>query len=77
MSEKVELKNDKLDNPSVVFLYEYKRTGSKEVFYSVDPGLSDSSVKRTEQAVCRVWRNPSSVIELDYKAKPVQLQGAK
>jgi len=75
--EKVELKNDKLDNPSVVFLYEYKRTGSKEVFYSVDPGLSDSSVKRTEQAVCRVWRNPSSVIELDYKAKPVQLQGAK
>jgi hypothetical protein len=59
---------------SIVFLYEYRKVGNEEIFYSIDPGLASSLITRTAQPVCRVWRNPSSVIALDYKAKPVQLR---
>jgi hypothetical protein len=61
---------------SLVFLYEYRIASSDERFYSVDPDLSSASVTRTKQPVCRVWLNPSSVLVLDYKAKPdiVQVQ---
>jgi len=56
---------------SVVFLYEYRKVGSHDVLYSVDPDLGSSSLKRTAKPICRVWLNPSSVIALDWEAKPI------
>jgi hypothetical protein len=58
---------------SIVFLYEYRKAGNDEIFYSVDPSLASSMITRTAQPVCRVWLNPSSVLAVDYKAKPVPL----
>ena len=57
---------------SLVFLYEYQKAGGKERIYSVDPCLPCEAIQRSAQPICRVWRNPSSVMALDYKAKAVQ-----
>ena len=57
-------------SPMVVPLYEFKdRNGS--YFYSIKS--EQEGLKRSEKPVCLVWKNPSSVLELDYKAKPVPL----
>jgi hypothetical protein len=57
------------ESPSVVFLYEYATSDNKYV-YSVDSTLATATFRRTAKPICRVWRNPSSVVALDYKAKP-------
>jgi hypothetical protein len=57
---------------SVVFLYEYRKVGSEDIFYSVEPDLANSLITHTAHPICRVWLNPSSVFALDYKAKAVQ-----
>jgi hypothetical protein len=69
---KLQMKQEENVFSPLVFLYEYRNEGSREIFYSVDPGLSSSSITRAEHPICRVWRNPSTVLALDYKAKPVQ-----
>lgn len=56
---------------SVVFLNEYRKAGTNEVFYSVDNGRETSLAMFAKKTICRVWLNPSSVLHLDYKAKPV------
>lgn len=69
-----EMNQEEAVSSSIVFLYEYRKVGNEEIFYSVDPGPASSLITRTAQPVCRIWLNPSSVLALDYKAKPV-LQG--
>ena len=66
-------KNDQEDavSSSVVFLYEYRKIDGKELFYSIDPNLTSKSFTRIEKPICRVWKNPLSVLALDYKAKPI------
>jgi len=54
-------------SPSVVPLYEYK--DAKHVWYSTDADAHFGAAARSPQPVCRVWRNPSSVLALDYGAK--------
>ncbi|MFZ1705852.1 MAG: hypothetical protein WAT79_16015 [Saprospiraceae bacterium] len=56
---------------SVVFLYEYRKVGGEEHFYSIDPNFTSKSYTRIEKPICRVWKNPLSVLALDYKAKPI------
>ncbi|MEI6141029.1 MAG: hypothetical protein WCP85_17305 [Mariniphaga sp.] len=68
------VKQETTSNPLVTYLYEYKDNTKKSIFYSVDPELSDKSLIRTQQPICRVWKNPSSVISLDYMAKPVRIE---
>ncbi len=53
-------------SPSVVPLYEYK--DAKHVWYSTDADAHFGAAVRSPQPVCRVWRNPSSVLALDYDA---------
>ncbi len=55
--------------PSVVPLYEYK-DGSGRHWYSPDSGARFGTATRSEQPICRVWRNPSTVLALDYGSKP-------
>ena len=57
---------------SSVPLYEYKDSDGR-FLYSVDSTLAGLAMKRTPQPICRVWPNPSSVIALDYKTRPVPL----
>ncbi len=56
-------------SPSVVPLYEYKN--ARHVWYSTDPDAHFGTAARSPQPVCRVWRNPSSVLALDYDAQAV------
>lgn len=52
----------------VVPLYEFKdRNGN--ITYSVDSEIE--GFKRSAQPVCRVWKNPSSILTVDFEAKPV------
>lgn len=54
---------------AVVPMYEYQKENG-DYYYSTDPGLQE--MKRSEKPICRVWRNPSTILTLDYEAKPVQ-----
>lgn len=58
---------DEKPSPAVVPLYEFQAQGKHS--YSTDPPttLSDASVNA--HPVCRVWRNPSTVLALDPDAK--------
>jgi len=57
--------------PADVPLYEYRDAQSGARFYSVDAKLDSAGFTRTEKPICRVWKNPSSMVLLDYKATPV------
>ncbi len=58
------------ESSAVVFLYEYTTPDGK-YFYSVDSALTTPSLKRRAAPICRVWRNPSTVLALDYEARAV------
>ncbi len=68
--QRVKLPHERLVSSAIVPLYEYldKTTGLR--FYSVGPGFGSDSVKRSEKPLCRVWKNPSSLLLLDYQARP-------
>ena len=50
-------------SPAIVPLYEY--TNGTKVLYSTDPNLPGAGLTRTAAPLCRVWRNPSRVMNLD------------
>lgn len=54
------------DSVAVVALYEYTQTGRR--WYSTDDSEKGAGVVRTEQPLCRVWRNPASGLSLDWQA---------
>ena len=56
-------------SPSVVPLYEYKDSSGNH-WYSTQSDAPFGKTTRSPQPICRVWRNPSSVLALDYGAKP-------
>jgi len=56
------------ESKAVVPLYEYQRDDGA-YYYSTDPSLSN--MKRLERPLCKVWRNPTSILKLDYTAKPI------
>ena len=57
-------------SPSLVPLYEYKDAG--HAWYSTNADAHfGTAVIRSATPVCRVWRNPSSVLALDYDAQAV------
>lgn len=60
-----------LSSPAVVPLYEYRRRDGSAYFYSPEPDLKDEALQRSTEPICRVWRNPMSLLILDYKTKPV------
>jgi hypothetical protein len=60
-------------SPSVVPLYEYRRTVSGARFYSTNPDLNSRALRRSAQPICRVWRNPMSLLILDRKVKAVPI----
>jgi hypothetical protein len=54
------------------FLYEYRNEQTGELFYSTDPVLPVNNLIRAGKPLCRVWKNPSRVMALDFTAVPVQ-----
>jgi hypothetical protein len=56
-------------SPSVVSLYEYKDISGKH-WYSTESDAKFDKATRSQQPICRVWRNPSSILALDFGAKP-------
>ena len=66
---RIEVGQEYLSSPMLVPLYEYK---DENGFYTYSVALAKEGMVRSEKPVCLVWKNPSSVLSLDYKAKPVQ-----
>jgi hypothetical protein len=60
-----------LSSPMVVPLYEFKDHNGI-YFYSIKS--EQDGLSRTKEPVCRVWKNPSSVLALDYRARSVPLK---
>lgn len=58
-------------SPAVVPLYEYRDMKTKAVWYATDPNLPSPSARRSALPICRIWRNPSTILALDDAAKPV------
>jgi len=62
------------DNSSaVVALYEYRNPQNDVRIYSTNAELADKTMKRSAAPLCRVWRNPMTVLSLDSSAYPVPL----
>jgi len=55
--------------PAVVPLYEYRHIESGERVYSTEPNLKSNVLKRAAQPICRVWRNPMSLLIVDHMTK--------
>ena len=53
-------------SPGIVPLYEYHDADTKAVRYTMAPDATGPSVL----PICRVWRNPSTVLALDTAARP-------
>lgn len=58
--------------PEVVPLYEYTDPKTGRHGYAVDDKDAPAGAARGPQSLCRVWRNPSSVLTLDAGAKAVE-----
>jgi hypothetical protein len=61
------------DSRMVVPLYEYQDAGDGRRIYSTNPSLADKAFRRSAEPICRVWRNPMSVVPLDMETTPVPL----
>jgi hypothetical protein len=61
------------DGPTAAALYEYQRADGQRI-YSTDAELNDKGLKRGANPLCQVWKNPSPVMILDWKAKPVLME---
>jgi hypothetical protein len=57
------------NSSAVVPLYEYRRNGAR--FYSTEAKLANEEAERSHEPLCRVWKNPMSVLILDSEAVPV------
>ena len=62
---------DEKPSPSVVPLYAYKDEKTGKTRYLTEGATIGANEKRGEQPLCRVWRNPSTILALDYEAKPL------
>lgn len=58
-------------SPNVVPLYEYRNAQTGERWYATNADGLPPTATRAEQPLCRVWRNPSSVLALDTKIQPM------
>ncbi len=56
--------------PDVASLYEYTDAATGRIWYAVSNQDLPASAVRAAQPLCRVWRNPSSVLAIDGGAKP-------
>jgi hypothetical protein len=57
-------------SPDITPLYEYSYPDGSRI-YSTEPRVADQRLQRSAEPICRVWRNPSSLLILDRDAKPV------
>ncbi len=55
-------------SPTVIPVYEYQNDNG-EFHYSTDSGLT--LMKRSEKPICHIWRNPTTMLALDFEAKPL------
>jgi hypothetical protein len=55
-------------SPSMVGLYEYTNSQTGYRWYAPDQKSTSANVIRSAERLCRVWRNPSSVLTLDWSA---------
>ena len=62
-------------NPSIIPLYEYTAPNAGQRWYAPIANGLPVDVVRGAAPLCRVWRNPSSVLALDAGAKPVRITG--
>lgn len=57
-------------SPDITPLYEYRFADGSRI-YSTESEMPNQQLQRTADPICRVWRNPASLLILDRDAKPV------
>jgi len=57
-------------SPAVLPLYEYQNRRNGVRAYSTDAGLNEAGTSRVGKPLCRVWRNPQSLLLVDRHARP-------
>ncbi len=62
-------------SPAVVPLYEYRDARTRAVWYATEPTLPSPSARRSALPICRIWRNPSTVLVLDSAVQPAPNNG--
>ena len=56
-------------SPAVVPLYAYRDEHTNALYYTTDPKATTSLVPVSDKPLCRVWRNPSTILALDPTAR--------
>jgi hypothetical protein len=59
-------------SPATVALYEYQREDGERI-YSTSSDLPGHDLRRRPESICRVWKNPMTVLVLDPQTQPVVL----
>ena len=59
-------------SPALVPLYQYTDTHTGRRWYATALSRQPAAATRAAQPLCRVWRNPSSFLALDYGARAVE-----
>lgn len=67
--------SQQISSPATAPLYEHRRGEPGPRFYSTNPELQLPALQRSAEALCRVWRNPNSLLILDRKAKSDPITG--
>jgi hypothetical protein len=57
-------------SPDITPLYEYRYPDGARI-YSTESSVADRELQRSAEPICRVWRNPASLLILDRDAKAV------
>ncbi len=65
--------SDKGSSTAVVPLFEYQDRKTGRRIYSVEVSLAGDSLIKSDTPLCRVWKNPYSLLLLDAKAIPVAM----
>ncbi len=61
------------ENLCIMPLYEYYHADTERRIYSTKPALQEKGWRRTQNALCRVWKAPPAPPLLDSKAKPCDI----
>jgi hypothetical protein len=57
------------NSPDMAPLYEYRSADGSRI-YSTESQMPNKQMQRMTDPLCRVWRNPASLLILDRDAKP-------
>jgi hypothetical protein len=65
---------NEVHSSAALLLYEFRDVTKGQWLYSTEENLFGTTLMRSSQPLCRVWKNPLAMLALDFNAKPVRAE---